>query len=255
MTATLRVDRLSKAFGGITALDGIDLAVAAGEVVALIGPNGAGKSTCFNVVHGQLKPDRGRVYLEEKEVTGLSPRRMWQRGVGRTFQIASAFASMSVVENVQTALLSYNRRHYDLWRRARAQYLDEAQRLVEEVGLGPEAGRVCGTLSYGSLKLVELAMVLAHRPRVLLMDEPTAGMAMDERATLMSLATRLARTQDLAILFTEHDMEVVFGHADRIVVLDRGRTIADGSPSAVAADPKVREIYLGDGRTQGSVPC
>ena len=252
MTATLLVEGLSKAFGGITALDGIDLAVAAGEVVALIGPNGAGKSTCFNVVHGQLRPDSGRVYLERQEVTGLSPRRMWQRGVGRTFQVASAFASMSVIENVQTALLSYRRRHHDLWRRARAQYLDESRRLVEEVGLGPEAGRACGTLSYGSLKLVELAMVLAHRPRLLLMDEPTAGMALEERATLMSLATRLARTQGLAILFTEHDMEVVFGHAHRIVVLDRGRTIADGSPSAVAADPKVQEIYLGEGRTQGS---
>lgn len=220
-------------------------------MLALIGPNGAGKSTCFNMIGGQLRPDAGRVALAGHDVTGAPPRRLARLGVGRTFQITETFASMTVRENVQTALASHHRR---IWRFARPlarQFEAEAERLLDEVGLGGQAGRAAGVLAYGDLKRLELAMALANRPRVLLMDEPTAGMAPAERTALMALVRRLASGQRLAVLFTEHDMDVVFGVADRILVLNRGRLIAEGDAAAIRADPRVREVYLGG----GFAPC
>ena len=215
----------------------------------MIGPNGAGKSTCFNMAGGQLRPDRGRVVLGGRDITGTPPRAIWRLGVGRTFQIAATFASMSVAENVQMALISHAGRVFDPFGRARRFARDEALELLAQVGLREQADRACGELAYGDVKRLELAMALANQPRLLLMDEPTAGMAPRERIALMALTASIARARRLAVLFTEHDMDVVFAHADRIVVLDRGVLIAEGRPAEVRADAKVRAVYLGAGTT------
>ena len=244
--AVLSVSGLSKAYGGVQALRGVSFAVEAGERVALIGPNGAGKTTCFNLLNGQLAPDAGDVRLDGASLAGLAPHEVARRGVGRTFQVAALFASMSVRENVRMALLSQRRLERSL-RPSAARACDAgADRLLERVGLGAEAARPCGTLAYGALKRLELAVALAQQPRVLLMDEPTAGMALGERADLMALASDLARSENIAVLFTEHDMDVVFGFASRVLVLHLGELIAQGAPEAVRADARVREVYLGD---------
>jgi branched-chain amino acid transport system ATP-binding protein len=251
VSAVLAVEDLARAFGGVKAVDGVSFAVGAGELLAMIGPNGAGKSTCFNLCGGQLRPDRGRVTLGGRDIAGRRPREIWRLGVGRTFQVTATFASMTVAENVQAALLSRARLLWDPWRAARGLARDEALALLALVGMDAQAERACGELAYGDLKRVELAVALAHAPLLLLMDEPTAGMAPGERAQLMALAARIARERGIAVLFTEHDMDVVFGHADRVVVLDRGRLIASGSPAEVRADARVRAVYLGGGAAAG----
>ena len=242
----LAVSHLSKAYGGVEAVRDVSFGVDAGEMVALIGPNGAGKTTCFNLLNGQLQPDSGDIRLGDTSLLGLPPHRIWRLGVGRTFQVTATFASMTVRENVQAALLSHQRRNYSMWTRAAAYHVDEADALLDRVGMLGQAARPCAELAYGDLKRVELAVALANRPRLLLMDEPTAGMAPEERGALMQLAAALAREDNLAVLFTEHDMSVVFGFATRVIVLHLGEVIATGAPDEVRADPRVREVYLGD---------
>jgi branched-chain amino acid transport system ATP-binding protein len=249
-TAPLLVVRdLAKSFGGVRAVDSVSFDVAAGEMLALIGPNGAGKTTCFNMVGGQLAADAGSVRLGGAELVGLRPDAIWRRGVGRTFQIAETFASLTVAENVQLALLSHAGRVFRFWRPARAQFRAEADALLASVGMAAQAERATSVLAYGDVKRVELAIALAHRPRLLLMDEPTAGMAPGERNELMALARRLASEQGIGVLFTEHSMDVVFAHADRIIVLARGELIAAGPPAVVRDDARVREVYFGGGTT------
>jgi len=243
----LRVAGLRKSFGGVAAVREVGFALAAGELLALIGPNGAGKSTCFNMLNGQIRPDGGSVSLEGRELVGLAPRAIWRLGVGRTFQITQTFGSMTVRENVQMALLSHGRALGDLWRFAGRLEVAEADRLLSLVGMDDAAERPCGELAYGDLKRVELAVALANRPKLLLMDEPTAGMAPKERIELMRLTARIARANRMGVLFTEHDMDVVFEHADRIMVLNRGALIAEGTPAEVRANQQVRAIYLGEG--------
>ena len=241
----LAVSGLAKSFHGLAAVTGVSFALEAGEIVALIGPNGAGKTTTFNMLGGQLSADRGSVRLNGRELLGLPPRAIWRRGVGRTFQITATFSSMTVRVNVQMALISHHRRTRAPWVAASSLYREEAAALLERVGMADQAERACGILAYGDLKRLELAVGLANAPRLLLMDEPTAGMAPRERVELMHLAAEIARERGVGILFTEHDMDVVFAHADRIVVLDRGRVIADGKPAEVREDERVREVYLG----------
>ncbi|WP_158045359.1 ABC transporter ATP-binding protein [Skermanella pratensis] len=245
--AVLDVSGLSKSFGGVHAVKGVDFSVAAGELLALVGPNGAGKTTCFNMLNGQIRPDAGDIRLNGASLVGKSPRRIWRLGVGRTFQITATFGSMTVLENIQMVLISHHRRLYDLWGRASRRHIDAALALLDLVGMVPQADRPCGVLAYGDLKRVELAMALAGEPRLLLMDEPTAGMAPAERIDLMALTAELVRERGIAVLFTEHDMDVVFAHADRIIVLNRGELIASGPPREVRADRRVQEIYLGSG--------
>jgi len=242
----LEVRGLSKAYGGVQAVRGVSFAVDAGEVVALIGPNGAGKTTCFNMLNGQLRPDSGEIALAGRSVVGLRPHQVWRLGVGRTFQVTATFSSMTVRENVQVALLSHHRRLFSLGKPAARFQVDEADALLARVGIQEQAARPCAVLAYGDLKRVELAIALANRPRLLLMDEPTAGMAPGERQALMQLAAALARSERIAVLFTEHDMEVVFNFASRIIVLHGGEVIAAGAPDEVRANPRVREVYLGN---------
>jgi len=241
----LAVGNLSKSFGGVHAVRSVSFDVAAGELLALIGPNGAGKTTCFNMLNGQIRPDSGSVKLDGRELVGRAPREVWRLGVGRTFQITATFASMTVRENVQMALLSHHRRIASWWPRATALYRSEADQLLARVGMLEQAERACSVLAYGDLKRVELAVALANEPRLLLMDEPTAGMAPKERIALMALTAEIVRERGLAVLFTEHDMDVVFTHADRIIVLNRGTLIASGRPNEVRADAEVQAVYLG----------
>ena len=241
----LTVSGLAKSFGGVQAVRGVSFAAEAGQLLAMIGPNGAGKTTCFNMVNGQIRPDSGSVSIGGIEVLGKAPREIWRLGVGRTFQITATFASMTVRENVQMVLLSYHHRLASWWPRAAHLYREEAGALLRRVGMDDQAERHCSALAYGDLKRVELAMALANAPRLLLMDEPTAGMAPAERIALMALTADIVRERGIAALFTEHDMDVVFAHADRIVVLNRGSLIAEGIPAEVRANAEVRQVYLG----------
>jgi branched-chain amino acid transport system ATP-binding protein len=245
VSALLEVRDLFKAFGGVKAVSRVSFSVAAGELLAMIGPNGAGKSTCFNMLNGQLRPDAGSIRFEGRELSGLAPREVWRLGVGRTFQITATFSSMTVRENVQMALLSHHRQITNGWQRAAEAFVEQADALLERVGMKAQAERPCSILAYGDLKRLELAIALANEPRLLLMDEPTAGMGPRERIELMALTADLVRAQRVAVLFTEHDMDVVFRHADRLMVLNRGVLIAEGEPEAVRADEQVQRVYLG----------
>ena len=242
----LRVENLHKSFSGVHAVADVSFNLAAGEILALIGPNGAGKSTCFNLLNGQILPDRGRIIFADDDITGKAPRDIFHLGVGRSFQVAATFASMSARENVQMALMSHARQIWRFDTPASQQHAAEADTLLDQVGMAALAARPCGTLAYGDLKRLELAVALANAPRLLLMDEPTAGMAPAERHKLMKLVRRLAHDRNLGILFTEHDMGAVFSTADRILVMDRGALIAEGNPAEIRANPKVRAVYLGE---------
>ncbi len=249
MTDALTVQGLSKAFGGVQAVDDVSFSVEAGKLRAMIGPNGAGKTTCFNMLNGQLRPDSGSVVLEGQSLIGMTPREVWRLGVGRTFQITATFGSMTVLENVQMTLLSYHHRALSAGDLVRNLYVEQAMTLLERVGMASQAERACSILAYGDLKRVELAVALGNDPRLLLMDEPTAGMAPRERIELMELTAEIVRERNISVLFTEHDMDVVFGHADSVIVLNRGQLIAQGTPDEVRNDPQVQKIYLGSGTT------
>jgi len=223
----LAVEQLSKSFGGVHALHGVSFAVQAGELLAMIGPNGAGKTTCFNLINGQLRPDAGQIRFEGNRIDGLPTRRLCRLGIGRTFQVAATFGSMTVRENLEVVS-------------------GAPEAILNEVGISELAGRQCAELAYGDLKRVELAIALASRPRLLLMDEPTAGMATAERRALMELVGRIAKARGTSVLFTEHDMDVVFAYADRVIVLAEGELIAQGTPAEVRADARVRAVYLGE---------
>jgi branched-chain amino acid transport system ATP-binding protein len=243
----LSVEGLTKSYGGVHAVRSVSFDLKAGEILALIGPNGAGKSTCFDMVNGQNIPDSGRVTLLGQDTLGRKPREIWRLGVGRTFQITATFPTMTVRENVQVALVSYGRALFNFWSSTPQYAREEAGRLLDLVGMEGYAERPCGELAYGDLKRLELAVALANRPKLLLMDEPTAGMAPRERIELMRLTAQIAREQEIGVLFTEHDMDVVFEHADRILVLNRGSLIAEGTPEQVRANREVRAVYLGEG--------
>jgi len=245
----LKVSKLGKSFGGIKAVDGISFELAAGELLALIGPNGAGKSTTFNMVNGQLRADTGSILLGEHELIGRKPREIWRLGVGRTFQIAETFASLTVIENVQMALLSADGKLFSMWKRAADHKRNEAIALLAQVGMAAQADRPCSVLAYGDVKRVELAIAMANKPKLLLMDEPTAGMAPKERNDLMALTKKLVIERGMAVLFTEHSMDVVFAYADRLIVLARGRLIAEGRPAEIRDHAKVQEVYFGSGKT------
>jgi branched-chain amino acid transport system ATP-binding protein len=237
---------LSKSFGGVRAVSGVDLAMPKGEIRALIGPNGAGKTTFFNMLTGQLRADAGLVRFKGERLSGLPPYAVWRRGVSRTFQITATFATLTALDNVRVARLSHTGKTYSLLEAASRLQADEARALLEQVGLVEQAERVAAVLAYGDLKKLELAVALANDPEVLLLDEPTAGMAPAERGALMALTERIARARGLTVLFTEHDMDVVFAVADRIMVLHQGRVIAEGPPALVRADAQVQRVYLGE---------
>jgi branched-chain amino acid transport system ATP-binding protein len=244
----LALRNVRKAFGGVRAVDDVSFDLSAGEFLALIGPNGAGKSTCFNMINGQLAPDGGTITFDGADITGLAPRAIWRRGVGRTFQVAATFGSMTAAENVQMALISHHGETLRFWRPAATRHRAQALELLALVSMGDAADTPCSALAYGDVKRVELALALANDPRLLLMDEPTAGMAPRERHELIALVKKIVTARNVAVLFTEHSMDVVFAYADRILVLSRGKLIADGDPQTIRDDEKVREVYFGTGK-------
>jgi branched-chain amino acid transport system ATP-binding protein len=247
--ALLQVRHLHKSFGSQMAVNNVSFDVGAGELLAVIGPNGAGKSTAFNLVNGQLSPDSGSVSLNGQSLIGRKPHDLWRQGVSRTFQMAEVFRSMSVIENVQMAMLSAQGLQFSPWRRTRQHRADAAQTLLEKVGLADMSQHISDTLAYGDIKRLELAMALVNQPRLLLMDEPTAGMSPSERHALMGLVQFLAKERDVAVMFTEHSMDMVFSFATRILVMAQGRILVEGTPQEVQNNPLAQSVYLGRGKT------
>jgi branched-chain amino acid transport system ATP-binding protein len=248
----LEISGLSRSFGGFRAVSNVSLTVETRQIAAVIGPNGAGKSTLFNLITGHLRPDGGKVMLNGRDITGAAPYRICRMGVGRSFQRTNIFAKLTVFENLQAAFIVHHRRGPNLWSRSDSLYRDEAMNLLRSIGLGAQEKTIAGTLSYGNQKQVELGLALASDPRVLLLDEPTAGMSATETHETIALLKRIAEERELTLLFTEHDMEVVFSIAQKIAVLHQGRIIAEGLPDTVRGNDEVRRVYLGHGLTHQS---
>jgi branched-chain amino acid transport system ATP-binding protein len=245
MTTVLETEGVTKRFGEFTAVDDVSMQVMEGERRAIIGPNGAGKSTYFNLLSGHLRPTAGKVTLFGQDVTGNPPETIARLGVGRSFQVTSVFPELCVRENVQIALLCRDGRTRRLWGRAWRQMREEADEIMDAVGLSGLGESHAGVLSHGDQRSLELALSLALRPKLLFLDEPTAGMAPEETLKAMELVRRLATEYELTLVFTEHDMEVVFSTAQRVTVLAQGRVLAEGTPDEVRSNPAVREVYLG----------
>jgi branched-chain amino acid transport system ATP-binding protein len=246
MSGELLVGRgLGRSFKGFRAVDGVDIAVERGERRAVIGPNGAGKTTLFNLVTGLLRPDSGHVELEGRDITGLPPQKIAAAGISRAFQVTSIFGALSVLQNVQVALLAASGATVRPWGSGWSRRRAEGQAILEEVGLGGLARVPAENLSHGDQRALELALALALEPKLLLLDEPTAGMAPDETGRAMRLVRRLVGERGITLLFCEHDMDVVFGTADRVTVMYQGGVLAEGAPDEVRANARVREVYLG----------
>jgi branched-chain amino acid transport system ATP-binding protein len=241
----LQVEAVHKSFGDFTAVYGANLTVEQGELVAVIGPNGAGKTTLFNLITGQLKPDKGRIVFKGEEITELPPYKICKRGIGRSFQIVNIFHRLTVFENVQVAVLSHQRLSSNLFSPARSLAVEETHRLLESVSLANKASNIAGSLSHGDQKILEIAIALGNEPELLILDEPTAGMSPEETAATMALIKQLAGTQGLTILFCEHDMEVVFDIAQSIMVMHHGQTLIQGKPEEVRRNKEVQDAYLG----------
>jgi branched-chain amino acid transport system ATP-binding protein len=244
--ALLEVRQLSKSFGALRATDSVDFEVEEGETLAIIGPNGAGKTTLISQLAGTLRPDAGRIRFAGEDVTGLSAPRRARKGFARSFQITSVFADFTALENVALAVQARAGHSFRLWRPARtdASLMQPARRMLEEVGLESRAGVAAANLSHGEHRQLEVAMALATRPRMLLLDEPMAGMGIDESQRMIALLSMLKRRQTMILV--EHDMDAVFKLADRIAVLVYGRVIASGAPEAIRMNPEVRRAYLGE---------
>ncbi|KPJ78424.1 MAG: ABC transporter ATP-binding protein [Deltaproteobacteria bacterium SG8_13] len=241
----LLVDNVYKAFGDFMAVRGAGLRVDKGELVAVIGPNGAGKTTLFNLICGQLKPDKGRIVFKQEEIGALPPHRICRRGIARSFQIANIFPRLSVFRNVQVSVLSQQRKSTVLFRPAQTIAVKQTREILDDVGLSAKARDVAGSLSHGDQRILEIAIALGNQPELIILDEPTAGMSPEETAGTMALIRRLAEERGLTILFCEHDMDVVFDVASSIMVMRHGETIIQGPPEAVRSNAEVQQAYLG----------
>jgi branched-chain amino acid transport system ATP-binding protein len=246
----LRVEHLNKSFGGLKATHNVSFAVAPGELSSIIGPNGAGKTTLFNLITGYLRPDSGHVFFNERDITHLPPHEIVRLGIGRSFQRSNVFSRLTVYENVQTAVLSHHRQSSNLWR-ATHHYRElnaRAQQILESVGLLERRDQLSGTLALGDQKRLEIGLALALEPQLMLLDEPTAGMSPEETWSTVALVEKLAREFKMTVLFTEHDMAVVFDISQKIRVLHQGEFIAEGLPHEISEHPEVQRVYLGEKR-------
>jgi len=241
----LRVEGVHKSFEDFKAVSGANLAVEAGQLMAVIGPNGAGKTTLFNLITGQLKPDRGKIIFNDEDISKLPPYEICRKGIARSFQIANIFPRLTVFRNVQVSVLSQQRKSVKLFRPAQTLAVEETNTILENVGLSDKADATAGSLAHGDQRTLEIAIALGNKPELLVLDEPTAGMSAEETAASMELIRRLADSQGLTILFCEHDMEVVFNVAQSIMVMHQGVTIIQGGPDEVRNSARVQECYLG----------
>ena len=246
MTTVLETRGLTKSFGGVLAVDDVSVAIARGEVVGIVGSNGAGKTTFVNLVTGYLKPDRGRIQYLGQDITAHPPRQVTGLGIARSFQIPQIYTSLTVLENVLLALAARQKESLRVWAPlATAGRRDEALALLEPFGLTEYATRPVSELPEGGLKLLDMALASALMPRLLLLDEPTSGVSSKEKFGVMDTLMRILAEREVTAIFVEHDMEVVTHYAERVLVFDVGRVIADGTPQAVLADPEVRKAVMG----------
>ncbi|MBB5406388.1 branched-chain amino acid transport system ATP-binding protein [Paraburkholderia sp. WC7.3g] len=246
MSAVLEASNLCKSFGDFTAVDGVSLTVHTGEAVAIIGPNGAGKSSLFDLLTGRKMPDAGEIHLFGKPVTRQPPWRRVKQGLGRSFQLSSLFPAYSARENVQVALMAANSLSWNVFLLATKTLRAEADDLLDRVGLSAKAHVRAGELSHGDLRTLDLAVALATRPKVLLLDEPTAGMGREESRECLAQIRAITRREKIPIAFVEHDMDVVFSFATRVIVLVAGKVLIDAPPERVRADERVKEAYFGE---------
>jgi ABC-type branched-subunit amino acid transport system ATPase component/ABC-type branched-subunit amino acid transport system permease subunit len=242
----LKIQGLSKSFGGLRAVHGVDLTVHAGDRHAIIGPNGAGKSTLFNLITGRLKPNAGTIVFGDHDITGKPPHVIAKEGIGRAFQITTIFPKLTVLQNLQYAMLAHRGLTVRPWGVADRMFRDEAMTLLEAVGLGRYPSLPAGQLSHGDQRAIEIAISLALGSRLVLLDEPTAGMSTFETQKAMELVRRIATEKKLTLLFCEHDMSVVFGNARTVTVMHLGQVLTEGTPEQVRADPQVQLVYLGE---------
>jgi branched-chain amino acid transport system ATP-binding protein len=242
----LRVDKITKSFDGFVAVQDVDLTVARGQMACIIGPNGAGKSTIFNLITGHLHPTRGKIFFRDRDITGLPPYTICQLGMGRSFQRTNIFPRLSVFDNVQVAVLAHRKKTPNFFTPSKKLVQDETYALLVQVGLAAAAQSVSGLLSYGLQKQLELGIALASEPELLLLDEPTAGMSPQETSSAIALIAKIVRERGLTLLFTEHDMDVVFSIAEKITVLHQGQVLAEGTPAAVRSNAEVQRLYLGE---------
>ena len=241
----LRVEKLNKSFDGFKAVNGARLEVNRGELVAVIGPNGAGKTTLFNLITGQLRPDKGKIFFKDKYIGRLPTHKICRRGIARSFQIANVFHRLTVFRNIQVSVLSEQGRSLNLFKSVDSMAVEETQKILESVGLMGMSENVAGSLSHGDQRILEIAIALGNEPEMLILDEPTAGMSPDETASTMELIKHLADSRGLTILFCEHDMDIVFDVAQSIMVMHHGNTIIQGRPEAVKNNEEVQDAYLG----------
>jgi branched-chain amino acid transport system ATP-binding protein len=241
----LIVDSVRKSFDGFMAVNDASLAVEKGEIVAVIGPNGAGKTTLFKLITGHLKPDRGSISFKGDDISGLPPYKICRKGISLSFQIVNVFHRLTVFENVQVAVLSHQKKTHMLFSPARSQATRETLEILSSVDLMDKANRITGSLSHGDQKVLEIAIALGNNPDLLVLDEPTAGMSPEETAGTIDLINRLSRELGLTILFCEHDMELVFSIAHRIMVMHLGQSILQAVPEEVKGHREVQEAYLG----------
>lgn len=249
MTApVLEARRIRHFFGAFLAVDDVSLDVRPGELTALIGANGAGKTTFYNIVSGRLTPTEGQVLFQGRDITGQPPHRITRMGIGRSFQITNIFADLSVLENVEVALVGHGGQGLRMWRRIQRDRVlrERALAVLARLGLADAAEERAGVLSYGDKRLLELAVVLATEPKLVLLDEPTAGMTPEETHAVVRLIRELAAESEATFFLTEHDMDVVFGLAERIFVMHRGRLLAEGTPDQIRANAEVKAAYLGE---------
>lgn len=241
----LEVRNVTKKFGGFTAISDVSLSVEPREAYAIIGPNGAGKTTLFNLISGLLPPDKGEIEFNGARLRRMKPHEIVRMGMARSFQKVNVFPRMTSLENVQVALIVHNGAAYNPVRGAASAFRDEAMELLTLVRLGEDTDRRAGELAHGKQKQLELALTLAARPKILLLDEPTAGMSLSETRACVALIAEIVEAQGLTLVFTEHDMDVVFELATTIAVLHHGEIIASGAPLEVRENAEVRRVYLG----------
>jgi branched-chain amino acid transport system ATP-binding protein len=244
----LGVEKVRKSFDGFVAINGVSFSLQKGEICSIIGPNGAGKTTLFNLITGHLRIDEGKLIFKDQDITNRRPYQICRLGVGRSFQRTNIFPRLTVYQNIQAAVLVHQGRSFTFFRPVDVFFQKETEEILDRVGLKEYAETVSGSLSYGFQKQLELGIALASEPDLLLLDEPTAGMSTQETHQTIELIGKITREKGLTLLFTEHDMEVVFSISQRIMVLHQGRLIAGGTPAEVRRNPEVQKVYLGEGR-------